>query len=396
MLKGINVVVGVCGGIAAYKVVDVVSRLKKQGAEVNVIMTKNAQAFVTPLTFQSLSHNYVVTDMFDEPKTWDVEHIELAKKADIFLIAPASANFIGKLANGIADDMLTTTVMATLGKTIIAPAMNTNMYLNPIVQENISYLKDKGYMFIEPETGKLACEDVGIGKLASPEIIVDEILKTAVHNKDLKGKKIIISAGPTQEAIDPVRYITNHSSGKMGYALAKAALDRGADVILVSGKTNLEPPLGVDFIPVVSSDEMYEAIMSRFEQCDIIIKAAAVADYRPKIKEKQKVKKTDDDLVIELTRNKDIAMEIGAVKGDRILVGFAAETNDVLDNAIGKIKKKNLDMIVANDLTVEGAGFGTNTNIVTIIDKFGNVYKLDKMTKDEVADEIINRILDFV
>jgi len=396
MLKGINVVVGVCGGIAAYKVADVVSRLKKQGAEVNVIMTKNATSFVAPLTFQSLSQNYVVTDMFDEPKTWEVEHISLAKKADVFLIAPATANVIGKMAHGIADDMLTTTVMATRGKVVIAPAMNTNMYLNETVQENMTYLKNKGCVFVDPETGRLACDDVGVGKFAKPEDVVQKVIEVAAHSADLKGRKVIITAGPTQEAIDPVRYITNHSSGKMGYAIAEAALKRGAQVILVSGKTHIQPPRGVEMVAVVSSQDMYEAVMGRYEECDIIIKAAAVADYRPKVKAGIKVKKTDDDMQIELTRNKDIAKELGQLKGDRILVGFAAETNDVLENAQKKIEKKNLDMIVANDLTKEGAGFGTDTNIVTLIDNKGKQDQLSKMTKQQVAERIIDKIIDLL
>lgn len=396
MLKGINVVVGVCGGIAAYKVADVVSRLIKLGAEVNVIMTKNAQDFVAPLTFQSLSQNYVVTDMFDEPKTWEVEHIALAKKADVFLVAPATANVIGKIVNGIADDMLTTTVMATKGKVIIAPAMNTNMYLNPIVQKNIQDLKSMDYLFVDPESGRLACDDIGIGKLAQPEKIVESVVE-AVNNKlDLSGKKIIITAGPTQEPIDPVRYITNHSTGKMGYALAERAVKRGAKVLLVSGKTNLDVPKGVEYLPIVTSEEMYKTVMENYEDCQIIIKAAAVADYRPKAISDKKVKKQDGDLVIELTRNKDIAYELGKVKGNRILVGFAAETNDLIDNAVGKIKKKNLDLIVANDVTAKGAGFGSDTNIVTLIDKDGNKENLEKMTKKQVADKIIDKILTFM
>jgi len=393
MLKGINVVVGVCGGIAAYKVADVVSRLIKLGAEVNVIMTKNAQDFVAPLTFQSLSQNYVVTDMFDEPKTWEVEHIALAKKADIFLIAPATANVVGKMVNGIADDMLTTTVMATQGKVIIAPAMNTNMYLNPIVQRNIERLKADGYLFVDPESGRLACDDIGIGKLAKPETIVEAVLNASIHSADLKGKKVLITAGPTQESIDPVRYITNHSTGKMGYAIAEMAQKRGAKVILVSGKTNIEVPRGVALVPVRSSEDMYNAVMANFENCDVIIKAAAVADYRPTDISETKVKKKDDDLVIKLTRSKDIALELGKVKGDRILVGFAAETNSILENAQGKIEKKNLDLIVANDVTAKGAGFGSDTNIVTLIDKNGHRDHLDKMTKRQVADKIIDKIL---
>ena len=394
MLKGKTVVIGVSGGIAVYKACDVVSRLKKLNANVHVIMTKSATEFVTPLTFQSLSQNYVVSDMFEEPKTWDVEHISLAKKADVFLIAPATANVIGKVANGIADDMLTTTVMATTGKVLIAPAMNTNMYRNPILQRNISILKELGYNFVDPDSGRLACGDIGEGKLASPEKIVDAVVDLFNEDKkDLLGKKIMITAGPTVESIDPVRYLTNRSTGKMGYAIAKMAANRGADVTLVSGPTNIEPPSNIKkLIKVQSAKDMYDAIIDNFDENQVIIKSAAVADYKPKNYSDKKIKKSNDDLRIELDRNKDIAYELGKIKKNKILVGFAAETNDLIENAKGKISKKNLDFIVANDLTESGAGFGTDTNIVKIIDKDGNIAKYPQMKKDEVADVILDKV----
>ena len=394
MLKNKTVVLGVSGGIAVYKACDVVSRLKKLNANVHVIMTKSATEFVTPLTFQSLSQNYVVSDMFEEPKTWDVEHISLAKKADVFLIAPATANVIGKIANGICDDMLTTTVMATTGKVLIAPAMNTNMYKNPILQRNINTLKELGYNFVNPESGRLACGDVGEGKLASPEIIVNAVVDLLNNNnKDLQGKKIMITAGPTVESIDPVRYITNRSTGKMGYAIAKMAADRGADVTLVTGPTSITPPSNIKkLIKIQSAEDMYNAIIDNFDENQVIIKSAAVADYKPKTYSNKKIKKSNDDLIIELDRNKDIAYELGKIKKDKILVGFAAETNDLIENAKTKVKKKNLDFIVANDLTEEGAGFGTDTNIVKIIDKEGNIDKYPQMKKDEVANVILDKV----
>ena len=394
MLKNKTVVIGVSGGIAVYKACDIVSRLKKLNANVHVIMTNNATEFVTPLTFQSLSQNYVVNDMFEEPKTWDVEHISLAKKADVFLIAPATANVIGKVAKGIADDMLTTTVMATTGKVLIAPAMNTNMYRNPILQRNISILKELGYNFVDPDSGRLACGDIGEGKLASPEKIVDAVVDLFNEDKkDLLGKKIMITAGPTVESIDPVRYLTNRSTGKMGYAIAKVAANRGADVTLVSGPTNIEPPSNIKkLIKVQSAKDMYDAIIDNFDENQVIIKSAAVADYKPKNYSDKKIKKSNDDLIIELDRNKDIAYELGKIKKNKILVGFAAETNDLIENAKGKISKKNLDFIVANDLTESGAGFGTDTNIVKIIDKDGNIAKYPQMKKDEVADVILDKV----
>ncbi|MEG0855063.1 MAG: bifunctional phosphopantothenoylcysteine decarboxylase/phosphopantothenate--cysteine ligase CoaBC [Terrisporobacter sp.] len=394
MLKNRTVVIGVSGGIAAYKACDVVSRLKKLNANVHVIMTKGATEFVTPLTFQSLSQNYVVSDMFEEPKTWDVEHISLAKKADVFLIAPATANIIGKIVNGICDDMLTTTVMATTGKVLIAPAMNTNMYKNPILQRNINTLKELGYNFVKPESGRLACGDIGEGKLASAEVIVDAVVELlSEKNKDLQGKSIMITAGPTVESIDPVRYLTNRSTGKMGYAIAKMAADRGADVTLVSGPTNIEVPSNIKkLVKIESAKDMYDAIIDNFDENQVIIKSAAVADYKPKSYSDKKIKKSNDNLAIELDRNKDIAYEIGKIKKDKILVGFAAETNDLIENAKGKVQKKNLDFIVANDLTEEGAGFGTDTNIVKIIDKEGNISKYPQMKKEEVADVILDKV----
>ena len=393
MLKDKTVVIGVSGGIAVYKTLDVISRLRKLGVNVNVIMTKSATEFVTPLSFQSLSQNYVVCDMFEDPKTWDVEHISLAKRADVFLIAPATANVIGKIANGIADDMLTTTVMATKAKVLIAPAMNTNMYENPILQRNINTLKELGYNFVEPESGRLACGDTGKGKLASPETIVDEVVKLLSKEQDLKGKSIIVTAGPTVESIDPMRYITNRSTGKMGYSIAKEAIERGADITLITGPTNLTPPQNLKkLVKIESAKDMYEAVLENLDENDVVIKSAAVADYKPKNYSNKKIKKSDDDLVIELDRNKDIAQEIGKIKNNKILVGFAAETNDLIENASLKIKKKNLDFIVANDLTKEGAGFGVDTNIVKIIDKEGNITEYPKMKKEEVANIILDKI----
>lgn len=397
MLKDKTVVIGVSGGIAVYKCLDVISRLRKLGVNVNVIMTKSATEFVAPLSFQSLSQNYVVCDMFEDPKTWDVEHISLAKKADVFLIAPATANVIGKIANGIADDMLTTTVMATKGKVLIAPAMNTNMYENPIVQRNISILKELGYNFVEPESGRLACGDTGKGKLATPETIVNEVVNLLTQNQDLKGKNIIVTAGPTMESIDPMRFISNRSTGKMGYSIAAEAIKRGAEVTLISGPTNLTPPQNLKkLIRIESAEDMYNAVLNNMDENQVIIKSAAVADYKPKNYSDKKIKKTDDDLSIELDRNKDIAYEIGKIKKDKILVGFAAETNDLTENAKGKVQKKNLDFIVANDLTKEGAGFGVDTNIVKIIDKEGHITEYPKMTKDEVANVILDKVNELI
>lgn len=388
-----NVVIGVSGGIAVYKVLDVVSKLKKLNINVNIIMTKSATQFVTPLSFQSLSQNYVVCDIFDDPKTWDVEHIALAKKADLFLVAPATANIIGKIANGIADDMLTTTIMATNAKIVIAPAMNTNMYKNKILQKNIKTLKDLGYHFIDPDSGRLACGDIGEGKLANTDKIVNEVVKILYKENDLEGKKILITAGPTRESIDPMRYITNRSTGKMGYNIAIEAIKRGAKVTLISGPTNLEVPKGLHkFIQIESAKQMYDEVITNLDDNDVIIKSAAVADYKPINYSDKKIKKSDDDLYLKLERNKDIAKEIGKLKKDKILVGFAAETDDIIENAKSKVIKKNMDFIVANDLTKEGAGFSVDTNIVKIIDKEGNITDYPIMKKEEVANIILDKI----
>lgn len=400
MLSNTTIIVGVTGGIAAYKACDVVSKLKKLNANIHVIMTESACEFVQPMTFQTLSNNFVINDMFKEPKTWEVEHIELAKRADAFLIVPATANFIGKLAAGIADDMLTTTVMATRAPVIIAPAMNTNMYTNRIVQANIGALQDLGYKFIEPASGRLACGDIGAGKLADVDDIVAYVVdffEKEAQVKDLVGRRIMISAGPTIEAIDPVRYITNRSSGKMGYAIAKRAVARGAQVTLVSGKTDLDVPNGlVKYISIESADDLYENLVREFEANDVVIQSAAVADYKPKSYSDRKIKKKDSDLSIELCRNKDVAQELGKIKGDKVLVGFAAETNDVLENATKKIKKKNLDFIVANDLTMQGAGFSTETNIVKIIEADGRINEYPKLLKSEVGDIILDKVRDIL
>lgn len=415
MLKGKTIIVGVTGGIAAYKACDVISKLRKKGAEIHVIVTESALEFVGEITFQTLSNNFVVKSMFESPKTWEVEHISLAKKADLFLIVPATANFIGKVANGIADDMLTTTVMATKAPVLISPAMNTNMYENKIVQDNINKLIKYGYKFIEPDTGFLACGDTGRGKLADVDDIVKITEEMLVSNdinslmnsgvciseginsskeRDLEGIDIIVTAGPTIEAIDPVRYITNRSSGKMGYSIATQAAKRGAKVTLISGKTNLERPDGIHkFIEIESAEDLYKSVISEFPNSDVVIQSAAVADYRPLSYSDKKIKKSDDDMRIELTRNKDVAMEIGKIKDKKILVGFAAETNDLLENAKKKILKKNLDFIVANDLTKEGAGFSSDTNIVKIIDKEGCVEEFPKMSKIDVSDIILDKVL---
>ena len=390
---GKNIIVGVSGGIAAYKACDVVSKLKKQGFEIDVIMTKNAQEFVSPLTFQTLSNRKVVTDMFERPSDWNVEHIELAKKADVFVIVPATANIIGKIANGIADDMLTTTIMATEAKKVIVPAMNTKMYHNPIVQENIMKLKRHGYYFIEPVSGLLACGDNGKGKMEEPGVIVEELCLIANQTQEMAGCKVTVTAGATMEDIDPVRYLTNRSTGKMGYAIAEQAVLKGATVVLISGKTNLTPPRGLSkFIEIRSAQEMYQEVKREMVDTDILIKAAAVADFTPKVTAENKIKKQDDDLIIDLKRTKDIAFEMGKVKkSNQVIVGFAAETESVLEHAVQKLKKKNLDFIVSNDLKKSGAGFGTDTNIVSFLLPNGEIERYDLMQKKEVADNILKK-----
>ena len=388
------VVIGVTGGIAVYKALDVISALRKKDIEVHVIMTESASKFVNPLTFQSISQNMVVTDMFAEPKAWEIQHISLAQKADLMLIAPATANVIGKISNGIADDMLSTTVMATKAKVLIAPAMNTNMYQNPIVQNNISKLKGFGYKFIEPASGRLACGDIGIGKLADVNTIVERVIEELEDKEqDLLGKKVLVSAGPTIAPIDPVRYITNRSTGKMGYAIAKEARDRGAEVILVSGPTNLEPPKNVKIINIKTNEEMKKEILQNFKWADIVIKSAAVADYKPKEYSKEKIKKGEGDLNICLTRDNDILKFLGEIKTHQVLVGFAAESDNVLENAERKLKNKNLDFIVANDITSSDTGFGSEDNKVVILSKNNEKLELEKMSKKKVASNIFDMIL---
>ena len=392
MLRGKNIVVGVAGGIAVYKVVDIVSRLKKQGANVYVVMTHAATNFVTPLTFREISGHPVVVDMWAETTNWNVEHITLATAADLFLLAPATGNIIGKIANGIADDMLSTTVMATKAPVILAPAMNTNMFLNPIVQYNITKLTQLGYHFIEPGCGVLACGTEGIGRLPDPEVLIGKVIEILKGKDDFAGKKVLITAGGTQEAIDPVRYIGNRSSGKMGYALASVAVARGAEVILVSGPTHLLPPPGVVVHSVESASQMRDAVLAQFADCDIVIKAAAVADYRPQTKSTDKIKKNSAILNLILEKTPDILFELGQLKKHQILVGFAAETQELLAHAQEKLTRKNLDMIVANDITVAGAGFNVDTNIVKLLFRNGHVEELPKMSKTQLAGIILDKI----
>lgn len=388
-----NVVIGVTGGVAVYKALDVISRLKKKDINVDVIMTKSACEFVTPLSFQSLSQNAVIKNMFDEPKVFEIQHISLAKKADVLVVVPATANIIGKVANGIADDMLSTTIMATNAKVIFAPAMNTNMYNNPIVKENIKKLKSYGYEFINPSSGRLACGDVGDGKLADTEEIAEMILSHLHEPKDLVGKKVLVTAGPTRANIDPVRFLTNRSTGKMGYAIAEEARDRGAEVVLVSGPTSIKAPLGVKIIKVETNEEMLKAVKAEFDTSDIVVKSAAVSDYKPKTYSDKKIKKGPGNLNIELERDNDILKELGTLKKHQILVGFAAESNDVIENAHIKLKKKNLDYIVANNITESNAGFGSDTNRVTVINRDGKEISLDNMSKRLVGHELFNMIL---
>ena len=394
MLKGKTVVLAVSGSIAAYKIASLASALGKLHADVQVLMTQNATNFINPITFETLTGNKCLVDTFDRNFQYSVEHVALAKRADVVLVAPASANVIGKIANGIADDMLTTTVMACKCKKIISPAMNTQMFENPIVQDNLKKLEHYGYEVIQPAVGLLACKDVGQGKMPEPETLLEYILREVAYEKDLKGKKILVTAGPTQEPIDPVRYLTNHSSGKMGYAIAKVCSMRGAEVTLVSGKTAIKPPLFVDVVPVTTAREMYEAVIERSDRQDIVIKAAAVADYRPKTISEQKVKKTDGELSIEMERTDDILKYLGEHKrANQFLCGFSMETEHMLENSRKKLKKKNLDMIVANNVKVEGAGFAGDTNIVTLITRDDET-QLPLLSKEETAVEIMNKILE--
>ena len=394
MLKGKTVVLAISGSIAAYKIASLASALGKLHADVQVLMTQNATNFINPITFETLTGNKCLVDTFDRNFQYSVEHVALAKRADVVLVAPASANVIGKIANGIADDMLTKTVMACKCKKIISPAMNTQMFENPIVQDNLKKLEHYGYEVIQPAVGLLACKDVGQGKMPEPETLLEYILQEVAYEKDLKGKKILVTAGPTQEPIDPVRYLTNHSSGKMGYAIAKVCSMRGAEVTLVSGKTAIKPPLFVDVVPVTTAREMYEAVTGRSDRQDIVIKAAAVADYRPKTISEQKVKKTDEELSIEMERTDDILKYLGEHKrANQFLCGFSMETEHMLENSRKKLKKKNLDMIVANNVKVEGAGFAGDTNIVTLITADDET-QLPLLSKEETAVEIMNKILE--
>ena len=393
VLEGKKIILGITGSIAAYKIASLVSSLTKRKAEVHVIMTTNATKFISPLTFESLTGNKVHLDTFDLSPEHSIHHITLVKNCDIFLIAPATANIIGKIVHGIADDMLTSTFIAYNGIKMIAPAMNCIMYENQINQDNLKLCEKYGIKVIEPSEGHLACGDNGKGKLPEPEFLLDEIIYEIGYKKDLKGKKILVTAGPTQESIDPVRYITNHSTGKMGYSIAKIAAYRGADVVLISGPVNIPEPNKVKIIKIITAKEMFEKVKKEYLNCDIIIKSAAVADYKPKNYSDEKIKKKDNELNIELEKTDDILKYLGENKKEgQLLIGFSMETNNMEENSRAKLVKKNLDMIVANNLKDKGAGFGTETNMVTLITKKESK-KLELMSKDKVADEIFNEIL---
>ncbi len=392
LLKEKHIVLGVTGSIAAYKIASLASMLVKKQADVTVIMTKNATNFINPITFESLTGNRCLVDTFDRNFEFQVEHVSLAKQTDVFLVAPASANVIAKAAHGIADDMLTTTLLACRCPKIFAPAMNTRMYENPIVQDNISTLKDYGMEVVTPASGYLACGDTGEGKMPEPEVLYEAVLR-ALTPKDLSGRKVLVTAGPTQEKLDPVRYISNHSTGKMGYAVAAAAVRRGADVTLVSGKVELTPPMGVQVVPVVSAADMAQAVKAAASEQDIIIKAAAVADYRPRVTADEKLKKKDEELSVELERTEDILTWLGAHRrAGQILCGFSMETEHLLENSRAKLEKKKIDMIVANNLKQEGAGFGTDTNVVTLITK-EKTEEFPMLSKEEVAERLLDRLL---
>lgn len=393
MLTGKTVVLGVTGSIAAYKIANLASMLVKLHADVHVIMTKNATNFIHPITFETLTGNKCLVDTFDRNFQYNVEHVALAKRADIFVVAPASANVIGKIANGIADDMLTTTIMACKTQKLIAPAMNTNMYENPIVQDNIRKLERYGMEIIYPAVGYLACGDTGAGKLPSEELILSYILKELHYKKDMEGKKVLVTAGPTMEAIDPVRFISNHSTGKMGYAIAKCAMERGAEVTLITGETAISKPPFIEIISVVSAQDMFDAVKSRFEEADFIVKAAAVADYSPETIASDKIKKTDAEMSISLKRTEDILKYVGEhKKTGQVICGFAMETRDLIENATKKLKHKQVDIIVANNLNVTGAGFGTDTNVVTLLKK-SEKKELPLLSKEEVAKLILDEML---
>lgn len=393
MLNGKTVVLGVTGSIAAYKMANVASALVKEGADVRVVMTKNATNFINPITFETLTNNKCLVDTFDRNFQFHVAHVSLSQKADVFMIAPASANIIGKLANGIADDMLSTMALAASCKIIVAPAMNTHMYENKIVQDNLDKLKKFGFEVIEPAAGRLACGDVGAGKLPGENILLDYIRREIEFTKDMAGLKVLVTAGPTVEKIDPVRYITNHSSGKMGYAVAEIASKRGADVTLISGSVHIEPPAFVKIVNIQSADDMYNAVMDNLSDCDILVKAAAVADYTVPNASDEKIKKKDDDLSLALSKTKDILKAVGERKTDRqIICGFSMETSNLIENSKKKLVSKNCDMIIANNLKDDGAGFGVDTNKVTIITE-NNADSLDVMTKKETAEKILDAAL---
>ncbi|MDD6858745.1 bifunctional phosphopantothenoylcysteine decarboxylase/phosphopantothenate--cysteine ligase CoaBC [Lachnospiraceae bacterium HCP1S3_C3] len=398
MLKGKTVILGVTGSIAAYKIANLTSMLVKMHCDVYVIMTQNATNFINPITFETLTNHKTLVDTFDRNFNYNIEHVSLAKKADVVLIAPASANVIGKIAGGIADDMLTTTVMACRCKKIISPAMNTGMYENPILQDNLKKLKRFGYEIIEPDTGLLACKDVGAGKMPSEQVLLQHILREIRFEKDMTGRRVVVTAGPTKEAIDPVRYITNHSTGKMGYAIANVAAQRGAEVVLITGETSIEKPPFVRTIEVVSAEDMFNAVVDTVEENtgndDIVIMSAAVADYTPANVADEKIKKADGAGNIELKRTKDILKYLGENRrGRQFLCGFSMETENMLENSRKKLQNKNIDMIVANNLKVAGAGFGTDTNIITVITK-NETEELPIMSKDEAAIRILDKILE--
>jgi len=394
-LTGREIVLGVTGGIAAYKSAEIVSRLRHLGASVHVIMTKNAAEFVTPLTFQTLSANQVVTNTFDAPEYWNVEHVALAKLAEVFVIAPATANILAKMANGIADDMLSTTVLATKAPILVAPAMNTGMWIAEATKQNVKTLKERGVRMIGPENGILACGDEGTGRMSEPETIVEEIRRILTQKQDFAGKKVLVTAGATRERLDPVRFITNDSSGKMGFAIAEAARNRGAEVTVIRGSVTAEIPAGVRVIPVESARDLYDAMMKEAPEQDVIIQAAAVSDYRPAEQKNKKIKKASgENLILELTENPDIARAVGEKKKPgQTLVGFAAETDNVQKNAKSKLTKKNLEMIVANDVTKPGAGFNVDTNIAALITADG-IEEQPLQTKRQLAEKILDRILE--
>lgn len=392
MLKNKTIVLAVSGSIAAYKIANLARMCKKLGADVQVLMTQNAANFINPITFESLTGNKCLVDTFDRNFQYSVEHVALAKKADVVMLAPASANVIGKIANGIADDMLTTTIMACPCKKIISPAMNHNMYHNPIVQDNIHKLAYFGYEIVTPDNGMLANGDIGDGRMPDENVLLQYILKECAFEKDMTGEKVLVTAGATREPIDPVRFITNHSTGKMGYAIAENAVRRGAEVTLVTAHADIEPPMFVNVVRVTTANEMYDEVTARFDESTIVVKAAAVADYRPKVIADNKIKKSDGDAVIELVRTPDIIAELGSRKANQFICGFSMETENLVENSRGKLIRKNLDMIVANNLKTKGAGFGTDTNVVTLITK-DDVKELDIMSKQDVAKAVFDEIL---